>query len=412
MVKIVFKLGQYPEISETFITNQIISAINLGYQIEILVNKKNSIAHSSQKDILEGYGLLNITSEYDIRIPQSKVKRFIKALYLVIRGTPLKFLKTFNYFKYKKVGLYGSLFYYLVALRPFLDADIFHIQFGINAFPLDMLKHYNLIQGRLITTFHGFDAHFTSENLKERQKQYYRLFSCGSCFTVNTEYLKNKLIKLGCPAHKVHIVPMGVNTKVFKPNGRHNADDGIYRLISVGRLVKLKGFEFGIRAVKLLIEKNYNVQYTIIGDGQEYENLKKLIYKHNLQKSIFLLGFKDQNYILKEMQKSDLYLMTSTYDETGRREAQGIVSAEAQACGLPVCAFKSGGVEYTVKDRETGMFAKENNYKELAENIELLLVDQSMKTKMSIQARIFIEKQYSLDVSSYKMNKVYQEVLP
>ena len=103
--------------------------------------------------------------------------------------------------------------------------------------------------------------------------------------------------------------------------------------------------------------------------------------------------------------------MTSTYDETGRRETQGVVTGEAQACGLPVIAFRSGGVPYTIIEGKTGYLSAENDYKDLANNIEKLILDEKTRHDMGESARHFIDRKYSLKVVSEIWRKQYKMLL-
>jgi colanic acid/amylovoran biosynthesis glycosyltransferase len=176
-------------------------------------------------------------------------------------------------------------------------------------------------------------------------------------------------------------------------------------------LIKWKGHAYGIKAVSLLVKKGYNISYIIIGEGEEKTNLKNLIKSLNLEKNVVLTGAKDQQFIRDHLQQSDIFLMTSTHDETGRRETQGVVTGEAQACGLPVCAFNSGGVPYTMVDGETGFLSEEKDIKGMADNIEKLIVNQELRKKMSNNARNFVVEHYSLKSSAAKMQNIYQKLL-
>ena len=410
MTKIVFKISQFPVISETFVTNQVISAIQSGYDVSVIVSKKNDLSNSSQSVLIKKYNLSERTYEIKNLKPKNLVVIYTKAIWLVLTKYPINYLKTFNFFKYKKTGLSGRLFYDLIALHPFIDADIFHIQFGVYAEPLVRLKKNGLIKGKLLVTFHGYDVHFIKETFHSRKTSYQDLFDFVSMFTANTKYLAGLLLHLGCSASRLEIVPMGVDINYFKTPDEKKTT-GKTKLVSIGRLVKLKGHELGIKAVAELVRKGYQIHYEIIGDGEERKNLELLIKKLGLQKEIALNGIKDHEYIRSALQQADLYLMTSTYDESGRREAQGLVTVEAQACGLPVCAFNSGGVPYTMLDGETGFLSEENDYMDMAHNVEKLIKDIGLRKKMSARARKFVVENYSLELSSGKMNKLYKLLL-
>ena len=411
MKKIIFKTFHFPDVSETFITNQVVAAIDMGYDVAIIVKKKKDIQESSQSALIKKYDLLAKTFEITDLRPKNWLKVYLKAFRLVGNGYPAKYLRAFNFFKYNKAaGLSGRLFYDLVSIHSFLDADIFHVQFGVYAEPLVRLKKYGLLHGKIITTFHGFDAHFTNHSFQEIKNKYKDLFTFGSKFTYNTPYLADQLKRLKCPTSKLEIVPMGIDTNYFKPLPEKKETNKI-KLISVGRLIKWKGHAYGIKVIAELVKKGFKVKYTIVGEGKEQKNLEQLIKNLNLENNVVLIGAKDQQFIRNTMQQSDLFLMTSTHDDKGRRETQGVVTGEAQACGLPVCAFKSGGVPYTMVDGVTGFLSEEDDYMDMAANVEKLITHVELRKKMSANARQFVTEHYSLGNSTAKLQKIYQKLL-
>ena len=403
--KILFRLGSFPTKSETFITNQIVLAIKLDYDVSILTTKKNTLSESSQPEIIENHKILDKTIQYNKIVTKNYFGRIQKIVSILIYGIPLSYLKTFNYFKYGKQGLIGNLLFQLVEMRGFLDVDLYHIQFGTNKYPLDSLKKHNLIKGSVIATFHGYDGHYQENSKRKIAERYSTLFRFADLITCNTTYLASRLHNLGCSESKLRIIPMGINIDFFYPYKKGQKSIS-HRILSVGRLVKLKGFEYGIKAVNELVKRGLNVSYQIIGQGKEKENLLQLTKSFNISDYVFIEGAKSAVEIRDAIQQADIFLMTSTYDKTGRREAQGIVTIEAQACGLPVVAFRSGGVPYTIGDGVTGFLSKENDYMDMAKNIQLLIQDERLRTQMGENARTFVEEHFNQN----KLNKIWEEL--
>ena len=299
-------------------------------------------------------------------------------------------------------------FYQLVLIKKL---HVFHIQFGDNMYPLDSLKHHKLLNAKILTTFHGYDANYNNSNKQERVSYYRYLFSSCDLFTANTRYLAKQLEELNCPKERLEIIPMPINTEFFKPKKVKANKDGVIRIISVGRLIKWKGHELGVRAVSEVINRNINVEYHLIGEGEERYNLIHLINKLGIQKHVSLHGAQPQSVILSLMQSSDIFLMTSTFDEAGRRETQGVVIGEAQACGLPVVAFRSGGIPYAIIEGETGLLSAENDYKGLAEDLEKLILDDNARIEMGKNGRRFIKDSYSQKVVSSVWEKTYKRLI-
>src|SRR5690606_11510463 len=174
------------------------------------------------------------------------------------------------------------------------------------------------------------------------------------------------------------------------------------QLISIGRLVELKGFEYAVKSVKILVDKGFDVQYTIVGEGKDKDTLLQLISKLNLTESVFLVGAKSQTDIKILLEENHIFLMSSITDSTNRAEAQGVVVAEAQAMGLPVVAYRSGGVPYTILENKTGFLASEKNIEEFAYHIIKLIENPHLYIDMSVSAKRFAINNFSRDLLAQK----------
>lgn len=113
--------------------------------------------------------------------------------------------------------------------------------------------------------------------------------------------------------------------------------DGVVKFVLTGNLIPLKSFDLPIKALKGVVKEHKNVLFTIVGDGPEKEKLHNIIEENNLTDNVKMVGRKDRNYIVQLLQKSDVYIMSST------SETFGVAAGEALACGVPVISTDCGG---------------------------------------------------------------------
>ena len=394
MKKILFVTRIFPAISESFIINLIEQAKTLGNETSVLCN----IEKKSNKP--------NSTLYVMPEPPLNRFKKVQEATFFLVKN-PFQF-KNFFYSIFKWGGTKSLNNFF--ALTFFKDLkvhyDIYHVQFGLNAMPLIIARKANLIEGKIITTFHGYDA-FPSNQLPFISKKYYNnLFRYGDIFTYNTPYIKKQLLKLGCPEEKLVHLPMTVNISEFNCDKQERTD--CFRLISVGRLEPIKGFKYGIQVVSILKNKGLNLKYVIIGEGTEKSKLQNLISSYGLEKEVILAGALSQKEVFNYYNKNNLYLMTSVTDRYGRCESQGVVSIEAQSCGLPVFGFDSGGVKYTIDNFASGRIFPEKDVERMAEEIYLLSKDNNEYRRMSDNAIDFVKKNYSNEVQRKILKKIYK----
>lgn len=196
---------------------------------------------------------------------------------------------------------------------------------------------------------------------------------------------KDKLIRIGNPIH-------------FKlqNNFSEKPENAIPQLISVGRLVKVKGFERIIKALSLL---SFNFHYTLIGDGKDKELLLKKIKDSGLENQFTYISYtnKVQDYLFK----SDLFLQGSYV------EGFGMVLLESLAVGTPAVVFDApGGPRDLIKQGINGFKAKDQ--KDFNEKIYQALFEQKWNKESIMKS---VSKTYSKKTIIKKYEQFFCSVI-
>lgn len=404
-----FKIQEFPHISETFIIAQVITAIKLGFDVKILVKKVLPFSTGSQNNLFEKYNFSNKIVIEDYKIPKSKVVRILKWWYLGLVNM-FKMADVIAYHKNQKAfsltWLYQYNFY-----RQFNTSNIFHIQYGTNKSPVDLLKTSGCLKSSVVVSFHGHDAFFPINRSIEGHNYYHDLFNVADAVIANTPYLAKQIESIGCSPSKIDAIRIGVNTEFFYPKETEKSVGSSFNIVCVGRLVKVKGHIYALKAVKKLVDEGFNVSLTIVGKGQEYNELSKYIEDNNLNAIAKLVGAKSQTEIRQLFWESDLFLFPSITLEDGRAETQGLATVEAQACGLPVVAFNTGGIKYTLKDNVTGCLCEAKDFKGMAEKVAFLINTPDVLFNMKTIAPKFVSEHFAQNVIDKKWNMLYSELI-
>lgn len=408
MVKsVIFRMWKFPGFCETFLLNQMIIAESCGLERKFLVQDIDNLLTNPHIELISEARIRENLIVEDYQIPKSKIKKHFEALLLILLN-PSRIYSLYKFLKLQKFPGIEDIFkfFFLIKLNKF---DIVHVQYGTNVKPLETLKKIGVLKSKLLVSFHGHDLHFPINGRIPDQNYYDEIFEWSDILTTTTGYLRSLLISLGAPKEKIRMVPVPVNTAFFFP-GKPMVNKEVITLITVGRTDELKGQRFGIEVAKRLNKKKYRFQYIIVGTGTHMEELKDLVKKYELEERVKLVGQKSREEVRDLLQSSDIFLMTSIRGPGNSREGQGVVTAEAQACGVPVVAFDSGGVKYTFEDGKTGYLVPEKNVHKMTMAVEKLIKDDNLLKEMGINAVNFVSENYSQEKVTKKWCEIYKDI--
>jgi glycosyltransferase involved in cell wall biosynthesis len=153
------------------------------------------------------------------------------------------------------------------------------------------------------------------------------------------------------------------------------------KLLFVGRLEPEKGLPDLFRAVQLLNKTN-DTELTVVGEGDQKDQLVKLREKLNLKSKIKFAGYKPFGEELFDLYKNHHFLMISSYSEGLPK-----IINEARAFALPIISTKVGGISKALHHEKTCLFVSPGKPDELSRAVIRLFGDsalyQSISTNLS-----------------------------
>ena len=295
--------------------------------------------------------------------------RDIKLEIIAGKGNYIKYndipLKMFDFTPRNKILDLGSRFKkwgerisFFKNAYPYLKKqkyDIFLIHKPLDFFTAYFMKRDNPNLKTIFVSggedFYGFDKFFSKY--------------IDYMFAVSSE---NKKIIENRYKREVYVLHNGVDINIFKPipeirkkmREKYNLNNKKV-LISVGRIVALKGYQLVIDVLNKLDDKYI---YVIIGNGEYLKTLKQQVQKLQLEKKVIFLGEIDNNELVYYLNMADVFIQP-----TISHEAFGITLIEAMACNIPVIASYNGGMKDII-DEDSGLFFEIKNLKDLKDKIE------------------------------------------
>lgn len=186
-------------------------------------------------------------------------------------------------------------------------------------------------------------------------------------------------------ARKAIFQPSGIN-KIYTSGKLASNSNTAFKVITVANLVKVKNISFLLNIAK----KMEKVNFVIVGDGPEKDELKNQILKKELL-NVDLLGHKDSEELVGLYKTSDCFLLTSL--------AEGTPTSimEAMACGLPIISSNAGGIQNLILEHINGFVIPEYKISNYIEKITLLEKDVKLRKEISTN-NIEASKSFSWEV--------------
>ncbi|HEY0812652.1 MAG TPA: glycosyltransferase [Pseudonocardia sp.] len=218
-----------------------------------------------------------------------------------------------------------------------------------------------------------------------------------------------ELIRMGAPRKQVSIVPCGVDTAMFAPDGPAVPRGDRPRLVSIGRLVRRKGVDEVITALAAVPDAEL-----LVAGGQadaetdpdpDTARLRAVAADNGVTERVRFLGALARNEVPTLLRSADVVVCAPWY------EPFGIVALEAMACERAVVATAVGGMQDTVVHGVTGLHVPPREPDALAEALRELLSSPTLPAVFGSAGRARVLARYTWDRVAAATERVYDEVL-
>jgi glycosyltransferase involved in cell wall biosynthesis len=205
---------------------------------------------------------------------------------------------------------------------------------------------------------------------------------------------------------KIMVIPVGINTKLFKPANRHenrkkyhlNENEKI--ILYVGRLNVEKGLDLLLKSFKEVKKEVEDCKLVLVGEGKDRDNLENLAKNIEL-KDIIFMGALERDKIPEIINCADVFALCSLY------EGMPTVVLEALACGVPVVSTNVGDVHKVVRNDKTGYIVEKRTKEEMSDKLIKALSNSGRFEANCIGA----VQEYSWDRIAKRITGVYDELL-
>jgi D-inositol-3-phosphate glycosyltransferase len=315
------------------------------------------------------------------------------------------------------------------ALREGLHYDVVHGHYWLSGWAAQLLKEH--WHSPTVQMFHTM-AHLKNavangdhrETTLRLQVERRLIDVSDALIAANPHERKEMITRLGARDEQIHLVPPGVDLDMFRPHdseaARRELDlpDGPL-LLFVGRIDPVKGIDTLFHAFQRLIHSRdwagAEPKLVFIGglistgiDGNDMdEDLRELAAcaeRLGVDQHVLFRGSQPRERLPLYYSAVDLCVVPSRY------ESFGLVAVEAMACGTPIVASRVGGLQFTIRDGESGLLVPHSDPIALADALNRVLVDEKLGARLRSGARRAAIR-YSWQMVTSSVIDVYQRLI-
>ena len=382
IMRLLFVLDQWPELSETFVVNELQALRRLGHTVGVQAAQPAARANPEAPDDIDVHVLA-----HDDR------GRGVRDLLWLVRRRPLACARDLAARRrWAREEWARPLRALAPAARRIIERgeEHLHAHFAAGA-ALDAMR-LAAISGRTFSvTAHAYDIFLTPRNLPEKLRRADAVFT--GC-DYNVEYLRRAV-----PVANLHKIVMGVDVGAFErsaplPQGR--------TVLAIGRLVEKKGFDVLLDAIAQLPD----VRLRIVGDGPLRPQLAAAAERCDGR--VELLGSRVPDEVRAELEQADLLAMPCVVARDGDRDSMPVVVKEAMAMELLVVASEEVGLPECVL-APWGVLAPPGDADALAACLRAALaLSPQERRRAGAQARAWVQANSDVDVETARMATIIE----
>jgi colanic acid/amylovoran biosynthesis glycosyltransferase len=373
-MRIGFVVGQFPQLSETFVIGQMTGLLRRGFSVEVVCNGITDYDFPDRR-------------QEPLRTLLPRTRDWWGAaarLRPAVAGLPAQLRD--------KVSTALDI----SSAASLNRCDVIVAHFGHNGARAARLKKWKRLTPPIITIFHGYDV---GVPLQERDLgRYGDLFRHGTLNLTVNGYFRDVLVKAGAPAEKVAVHHMGIDLKKI-PYDWKSWRGAPLQLISVCRLAEKKGVEYALRALAELRADAPDLawHYRIIGDGPLRQGLEALASELGIAEHVSFLGSLPHGDVKEWLQRSHAFVLPSVTAANGDVEGIPVALMEAMAAGLTVVSSCHSGIPELIEDGKTGFLAAERDVNTLADRLRFIAEHPDECESIALAARRKVEAEFDME---------------
>ncbi len=262
------------------------------------------------------------------------------------------------------------------------------------------------VQVKIITSLHGTDVQLIGHEPSYWEVTRHAMLRSDALTAVSCSLAETTVHKFRL-ARDIRVIPNFVNTRKFRRRHDSRQRKRIARpeekvLLHISNFRKVKRVWEVVEIFHRLAE-NFPARLYLVGDGPDRIRAEQTARTLGIEERVHFLSFVDT--IQEWLSVADLLLHPS------EMESFGLVPLEAMSCGVPVLAYRVGGLPEVVEDGGCGYLLEVGDLRGMVERGTEILSDPSLWSALSDRGQAIARDKFSLGKVVTRYERFFREVL-
>lgn len=216
----------------------------------------------------------------------------------------------------------------------------------------------------------------------------------------NKEYIRNQF----APATPIEVVRAGIRPDKFIPTDKTEST----RVLTISRLVEKKGLITALEAIYKATDEIPDIKYHIIGSGDLKQNLIRKVDELDLKGNVEFLDNVTDQRLITELDEARCFLLPCRITETGDRDGIPVVLMEAMAMKTPPVSTTVSGIPELINHGRNGVLTEPQDPEATAEAVVTLLEDPAEWEKYADRAREKVIADFNIENEAKKLEVLFR----
>lgn len=404
-LRLAYLLPTFPELSNTFILEQITGMLDLGHEVDLFADTLKSFETAPPE--VARYGLADRLRH--LPVPEDRWARLRSAARLLAtpEGWHRASRDALNVVRHGRDAMSLVPFHTAVSFLRAGSYDVLHCHFGQWGILGERLVRHGAVDAALVTSFRGADL---ARHVPADAERFGPLFAHGDLHLPVSAEFRRRLVAAGVPADRVVVHHDGIDLARFAFAPRPAAALPA-RLLFVGRLSEKKGVAYLLEALALLRQQGHDASLEVVGDGPLATDLRARCTRLGLDDRVRFAGAQPQEAVARAMAQAHALVAPSVRAASGDEEGIPTVLKEAFARGLPVVSTHHAGIPELVEHGVNGFLADERDAAGLAACLTELLDAPERWVALGRAGRAKVEAEFDTTRLNQDLVTRYQEAI-